>query len=776
MSQTFLTRWLKADTVAKDKEKEEKIKGKENLQEKAKSQESKKKIEKKIEKMRPKKGEKNGETNEKNENDEIDANQEKFEIDQDSSSYMEEAKSKWKSIGLNGFGYSSRKRSAIEEESSIEESESKSTNKRQRQTKVLSKQQKKGKKETKIESKESGEEEEEEEEEEEKVTKMGSKRQKKVIKEIASESGEEEDDDDNDDDDGGDFKVGKSLRRSTRRDMSSSDAKVKKVEVRIRSIETSPDTEKPKISSRKSEPDDSKTTPKAQKVTVKDWMQSQLKALDDASDSDDDRKLDSNSEYEKQRLQNIAANDQFLAELGLLSPIMASLKGPKSVTKKTPRPKKPAPVAPELIERRTSARLTKKKDEGTSESSETFGSLFEGNPHPSQTLKEPLFQIGQEISGVQGSSSRMVLKHHSVFLEDPNSFLLSGHGHNCYSFSYNSEGTLLATAGSGGIVSIFDISPIKGGIPDQILAASEDWKNPIVSLPIHRRWASSVCLLENRASSGDTERGYQTFVLSASDDAHLVLCQLKDPTSSKGDYSLLPLSKLGPDLHHGGIFSMDAIEDRAHGSTASSSAAAEFLVLSGSKDATVGLSRISNNGLTVVKKFEDFSETPSVIKTVKWKETEKNIFAASGNDRCIRIFDIRTSAPTISIPDFHDMAINTVDFHPQDPNLLLSSGFDQKIQLIDLRSTQKPLFTLQGHHIKRGKPSLTSPIFYLGGTSVVTIGDNTANLFRYSVATGLGENAVDIGFTPTCIQAFKDTKTIAAAHGKAAIWIFCQGI
>ena len=225
------------------------------------------------------------------------------------------------------------------------------------------------------------------------------------------------------------------------------------------------------------------------------------------------------------------------------------------------------------------------------------------------------------------------------------------------------------------------------------------------------------------------------------------------------------MSKLGPEIHSGGIFSLDAVCSQGG-----------FDVLTGSKDTTVSLSRVANEGMAAVTRFRDFSETPSVIKTVCWNPLNHQHFAAAGNDRAVHLFDVRQGRQTVCFEELHTMAVNTVDYNPGNEHQLLSSGFDQVIKVLDLRQTKQPLFTLQSHHVKgRGKASLTSPIFYLGGKAIATIGDNTTNLYRYSTATGELDSVVDIGFTPTCLQTFADQEILVAANAKSSIWLFPQG-
>jgi len=159
--------------------------------------------------------------------------------------------------------------------------------------------------------------------------------------------------------------------------------------------------------------------------------------------------------------------------------------------------------------------------------------------------------------------------------------MMFGHAHNCYSLSFNSNKTLLAAAGSGGFVSVFGTSKIKssaaavlknnkennhdqqghsdhtsddneaanrrGGKDNDELGKEEkeaeeaeegeeeeeDIK-PLVSASIHRRWSSGVKLLE--LPNGNPQ---EPLVLSSSDDAHIILCKLRQPQSGKVRLSVI---------------------------------------------------------------------------------------------------------------------------------------------------------------------------------------------------------------------------------------------
>lgn len=89
------------------------------------------------------------------------------------------------------------------------------------------------------------------------------------------------------------------------------------------------------------------------------------------------------------------------------------------------------------------------------------------------------------------------------------------------------------------------------------------------------------------------------------------------------------------------------------------------------------------------------------------------------------------------------------------------------------------LCSFEGHHqTNRAKVSLTSPRF--SGDHIVTGGDGTCNLYRYSLVTEKLESCVYVGHTPTALlcvgtegeQEEEGKMGVLTAHGKTAVYYF----
>ena len=129
----------------------------------------------------------------------------------------------------------------------------------------------------------------------------------------------------------------------------------------------------------------------------------------DNSDSEEDAGAPDDrfeeSEYERERKKNIEANNQILAGLGLVGPIIANVvpEQVKLVTKKPAKPRAKSLVAEaaEFQDRRRSARLSAKPI-GAEEAGEAatipegslLGSVFDGKPTPSW---EPRIELGKGV-------------------------------------------------------------------------------------------------------------------------------------------------------------------------------------------------------------------------------------------------------------------------------------------------------------------------------------------------------------------------------------------
>ena len=146
--------------------------------------------------------------------------------------------------------------------------------------------------------------------------------------------------------------------------------------------------------------------------------------------------------------------------------------------------------------------------------------------------------------------------------------------------SVTNNGTLLAAAGAEGLVSLFAL-PAVDAIP-RIAAAAADAEpttgTPLATVPIHCRWIADVQWV---STAND-------LLLSAADDG---LLQLSRVVTDGAAPQVVPLARLGPELHRGGIYSMEEVD----GAIATSS-----------KDDAVGVSTLHPaGGLAVTRVYRD---------------------------------------------------------------------------------------------------------------------------------------------------------------------------
>jgi WD40 repeat protein len=273
-----------------------------------------------------------------------------------------------------------------------------------------------------------------------------------------------------------------------------------------------------------------------------------------------------------------------------------------------------------------------------------------------------------------------------------------------YSISFHPfrEHALIAAGGHQGHVSIYP-SPVSasGSASGSASAEPEDEgvdeedTPPLMSFRAHRGWVSSLSLALGSAKGAN-------LLLSAANDGMVKLWNLNQ--SARGE----PKEVMSvDDLHRTGIFGMDVSGDG---------------LVTCSKDATIAVSRFQVNAsaLTMVRRYEDHE---SVVKCARFSPVNGSCIASGGNDRCLRIYDTRSSANTASqsVKDAHVRAINSVVWHPTQDHVLLSASFDPEMHLYDLRHAATPLHVL-GTSISHTASAIYHPCFIADGAFVVSTG------------------------------------------------------
>ncbi|KAK9844090.1 hypothetical protein WJX81_004339 [Elliptochloris bilobata] len=197
---------------------------------------------------------------------------------------------------------------------------------------------------------------------------------------------------------------------------------------------------------------------------------------------------------------------------------------------------------------------------------------------------------------------------------------------------------------------------------------------------------------------------------------------------------------LADNLHEGGIFSMHVREQR---------------VLTASKDGGVALCELGGDGgVRLLRRWGDHHA--GVAKCARWRGDAADMFGSCGNDRCIRVTDLR-EAPGASaglrLPDAHGAAVNCLRWHPADAHTLLSAASEPAAHLWDLRAAAMPLHALVGHISGRASVQIYQPQFVGGGGWVATGGQGSRALWLYDCASGRAVSHSDLGFDPAATLA-----------------------
>ena len=236
--------------------------------------------------------------------------------------------------------------------------------------------------------------------------------------------------------------------------------------------------------------------------------------------------------------------------------------------------------------------------------------------------------------------------------------------------------------------------------------------------------------------------GGATLVLSAADDAALRVWNLDKRDTKDGTQPAL-VTQLFP--HNSGIYSMHALEDR---------------ILTASKDASVVLSRLGQSALSIERTFDELHG--AVVKCVRWRDGVT--LASGGNERQIRVSDLRSSSEALSVPSGD--VVNTLEWSPSDANVVACSGFARSIKIFDIRQTHQPLHLLDAHvspELRQCK-SIYQFRFFGSGKYIVTAGEKSRSLTVYNARSGATLSRGSVGCDPTAIAVDgANTQLVAAA-------------
>jgi len=134
----------------------------------------------------------------------------------------------------------------------------------------------------------------------------------------------------------------------------------------------------------------------------------------------------------------------------------------------------------------------------------------------------------------------------------------------------------------------------------------------------------------------------------------------------------------------------------------------EGLLVSCSEDTTVCLwdvnqvSSVKNSAAsgTQMKAISVFSGHTDVVEDVDWHHRDVNLIGSVGDDKSIRIWDVREnnpSQPVHCVDNAHTADVNSIAFNPVNEFLLATGSADKTVALWDMRNLKSPIQTLRGH-------------------------------------------------------------------------------
>lgn len=124
------------------------------------------------------------------------------------------------------------------------------------------------------------------------------------------------------------------------------------------------------------------------------------------------------------------------------------------------------------------------------------------------------------------------------------------------------------------------------------------------------------------------------------------------------------------------------------------------ILLSGSDDQKAciwDISSATGNSVNVEPLINLNAAHGSIIEDVAWNNFDQNVFTTVGDDKKLKIWDMRDpKRPTSSI-EGHVQEIMSVDCSPFDEFLLITGSADNTVAVWDMRNVKNKLFSLRAH-------------------------------------------------------------------------------
>eukprot|EP00964_Phaeocystis_antarctica_P004871 scaffold2644_cov63-Phaeocystis_antarctica.AAC.8 len=444
------------------------------------------------------------------------------------------------------------------------------------------------------------------------------------------------------------------------------------------------------------------------------------------------------SEYEQQRLLNIARNQEVLASLGLADeqplcvPRGARAGGgrrrarppapPPAPSSRSLRSRAPAPSASgdsEQTQQRPEARA-KWDDDDDDEPAHAYDtsdvvryvcgdSAAKAKWDDDDDAEPGRAMLGWRRAGLEFCAKRTSLNLERVYNMD----VLCQGDYRCR--------PILACGGHAGKVMVL---PVCGLLDD------EEAPSPLLAWKAHDGWVGSV-QFATHAGRGDTVTSSgPTLLLTASNSGDIRVWDVNQAERNRPRAAgeLVTLDK---------TWAMHELEGN---------------VLTGGvplKKASAGrgavvLSEVGGAGLKTIRSYLALHED-GVVKTVQWRD--QHLFGSAGYSEHIVLVDLREpdkAGGSCMIEHANAGHVDTLRWSPTDENIVLSNGADTSARLHDIRQPKSVLHELRGHtgaalaSKNRGmQKSIHQPAFCDGGAAVCIMGDCSDLVSMYSTRTGL---------------------------------------
>jgi hypothetical protein len=468
------------------------------------------------------------------------------------------------------------------------------------------------------------------------------------------------------------------------------------------------------------------------------------------------------SEYELERLRNIAENQAALAALGLADPVLPTrLKPPPKARKHTALAPPPPPRSNRVLRSRAKPEPSPTVADEAAGTAEVDESSQEEGPaiDYSKVLR---YLCAAGVDAAAGSARRVTggdeprraneaplgrligWRRTAEELSCPNELS------KVYSFASRpaAEGPpLLAAAGHAGWTAVWPLASFGRG---QHLSEPLE---PLLSFQAHGSWLGELQFLNG--SLGDAGGAK---LLTSSNDGSIRLWDLTR-SSPHG-----PLRLGSYEVHartSGGIFAMHEVGLR---------------VLTASKDHTVALTQLhAHGGADVITRFDAIHG--GAVRSVRWGRGAQT-FASGATTGDIVLSDTRAPAPAAAaaMRRAHGSAINTLAWCGAAEHVLLSSSCDATMLLHDVRKPSSVLATLVGHTRLPRQKAINQPAFCDGGRFVVSVGEGSPHLSLFCARTGgllsqgeLGDHVLNK--KGSCLHALgpRDDEALVLANGNVLL-------